>query len=294
MTSATEATESRASERNARAVLYLSRKRALFLGCVGQNLSSANAAPILLLSLGAPLEMTRKNEELVIRGRSFLIPAGRPIESLTVNTDIALFYLDAVGLDLDWLARRMKSTFVMNQDILLYREIDQEEDMIRFLRQALAGGVERDEVFRCTRSWFEPNAQFKAATVRDERVVKVAAFLKSSQAENVSVDDVAAHVSLSVPRLIQLFKSTTGVPIRRFRVWQRIYTTILRVAEGDSLTAAAIAAGFADYAHFSRNFKEMSGVNPSDVLSARGSVELVLAQDVKSEAKSERTGAEAG
>jgi len=97
-----------------------------------------------------------------------------------------------------------------------------------------------------------------------------------------------------VPRLIQLFKRTTGVPIRRFRVWQRIYTTILRVAEGDSLTAAAIAAGFADYAHFSRNFKEMSGVNPSDVLSARGSVELVLAQDVKSEAKSERTGAEAG
>jgi AraC-like DNA-binding protein len=267
-------------EREWRAALYLSRKRHLFLGCVGQNLSSSNAAPILLLSLGDEIEVTKSSQGLVFRGRSFLIPAGKLITSMTERTDIALFYLDAVGPDLDWLAPRMKFNFSMNQETLLYREFDQEGAMIEFLKSALAGKHSKAEIFANMKLWLEPSQAFRVAMARDDRVTRAAAYVKNCYADNVSVDDIAAHVSLSVPRLIQLFKRTTGVPIRRFRVWQRIYHTILRVAAGDSLTNASVAAGFSDYAHFSRNFKEMSGVNPSDVLSVRGGVELVLAEDL--------------
>ncbi|MFT6910283.1 MAG: transcriptional regulator GlxA family with amidase domain, partial [Oleiphilaceae bacterium] len=40
---------------------------------------------------------------------------------------------------------------------------------------------------------------------------------------------------------------------------------------GMTLTDAAIEAGFSDYAHFSRTYRELSGGNPSD---ARDNTEI--------------------
>ena len=68
-----------------------------------------------------------------------------------------------------------------------------------------------------------------------------------------------------------LFKQVTGTPIRRFRLWQRIFVTSEKLSTGLSLTDAAIEAGFSDYAHFSRTFRELGGGNPSD---ARDNTEI--------------------
>ena len=87
----------------------------------------------------------------------------------------------------------------------------------------------------------------------------------------MSVAEIAAKVSLSIPRLIQLFKQVTGTPIRRFRLWQRIFVTAEKLSTGLSLTDAAMEAGFSDYAHFSRTYRELSGGNPSD---ARNNTEI--------------------
>ena len=53
------------------------------------------------------------------------------------------------------------------------------------------------------------------------------------------------------------------MPFRRYRVWHRLRAAIREVAQGSNLTAAAHAAGFADQAHFTREFRRTFGAPPS-------------------------------
>ena len=70
-------------------------------------------------------------------------------------------------------------------------------------------------------------------------------------------------MGLSVPRLSQLFKQVIGMPIRRFRLWYRIFATAAKLSQGYSLTEAAVACGFADYPQLCRVFKELTGSRPT-------------------------------
>ncbi|NJD07936.1 MAG: helix-turn-helix domain-containing protein, partial [Methylococcaceae bacterium] len=51
----------------------------------------------------------------------------------------------------------------------------------------------------------------------------------------------------------------------RFRGWNRMMAAFGRLHAGDSLTRAALEAGFADSAHFSHSFRATFGVNPAPV-----------------------------
>jgi AraC-like DNA-binding protein len=80
------------------------------------------------------------------------------------------------------------------------------------------------------------------------------------------VADVATALALSTTRVTHLFSAEVGIPFRRFVLWTRIKRAVAAVQAGRDLTAAAIAAGFSDAAHFSRTFRAMFGLSPSLVL----------------------------
>ena len=86
-------------------------------------------------------------------------------------------------------------------------------------------------------------------------------------------DDLAARAGLSPSRFLHLFKIETGVPLRRYRIWNRMGAVIRACGEGASLTEAAHAAGFASSAHFSSAFRDMFGMMPSDLPRALRPVE---------------------
>ncbi len=75
----------------------------------------------------------------------------------------------------------------------------------------------------------------------------------------------AEHVGLSASRLTHLFSSQVGMPFRRYVLWARLRRAALEVRGGRDLTTAAAMAGFADSAHFSRVFRSLFGLRPSDV-----------------------------
>lgn len=70
---------------------------------------------------------------------------------------------------------------------------------------------------------------------------------------------------LSSSRFLHLFKEVTGVPLRRYRIWNRICAAARAVAQGQSLTDAAHGAGFSSSAHFSSAFRDMFGMMPSEL-----------------------------
>ena len=86
------------------------------------------------------------------------------------------------------------------------------------------------------------------------------------EAGTVDVVALAAEVGLSVGRLTHVFSDEIGVPVRSYARWMRLVHAVERLARGDTITAAAHQAGFADAAHFSRTFRAMFGLTPTEAV----------------------------
>ena len=110
----------------------------------------------------------------------------------------------------------------------------------------------------------------------DKRVSQVVDRIKVTIDDNLSVEDLAKEVNLSVPRLVQLFKQQTGIPIRRYRLWHRLYITAIKMGRGDNLTESAIAALFTDSAHCTHSFRSMLGMKPSLLLTQPNKLNIIL------------------
>lgn len=90
-----------------------------------------------------------------------------------------------------------------------------------------------------------------------------------SMLRNGGVDDstslaaLASAVGLSPSRLMHVFTSSVGIPLRPYLAWLRVQRAAIDIVSGNSLSDAALAAGFSDAAHMSRTFRRMLGIPPS-------------------------------
>ena len=70
-------------------------------------------------------------------------------------------------------------------------------------------------------------------------------------------------------RFSALFTQQVGMPLRKYLLWRRLLFGIRRLGNGASVTSAAVEAGFADGAHFSRVFRATFGCKPSSLANMR-------------------------
>jgi AraC-like DNA-binding protein len=96
----------------------------------------------------------------------------------------------------------------------------------------------------------------------DARVLAAMHFLRDSPQDYGSIDALAERVHLSSSRFAHLFKAALGVPVRRYVLWMKLRRALDLAIAGDSLTSAALSAGFADSAHLSRTVRSMLGIAP--------------------------------
>lgn len=80
------------------------------------------------------------------------------------------------------------------------------------------------------------------------------------------LNDAAGAIGVSPRHLRRIIGRDLGMPFPRYVLWRRLGMAVLAVRGGSDLTTAAATAGFADSAHFSRVFRSMFGITPSDVL----------------------------
>ncbi len=111
----------------------------------------------------------------------------------------------------------------------------------------------------------------------DNRIQQVIHVMKEDVSHSYSMTELADHINLSPTRLVHLFKEEVGVPIRRFRQWHRMRVVAALIAKGNTLTAAALGAGFADSSHFSRAFRNMFGITPSSIFGRAANVQIEIA-----------------
>ncbi len=254
-----------------KAVIYATGDRGVYVGRLERRFRRLNVPSTLLVSLEDPLDLLDPQRREVVRNGSFLIPAGMDVEIETRGAPVALFFLDPLGTDLARLRRLMTdSRRIGAQGVFTgirgEAEVVEFANILRHERPSLATAVQIVD------DWLA-HASGQVADP-DPRVSRAVSIIKDHYNENLSVDWIARQVGISSPRLIQLFKQVTGSPIRRFRLWHRIFVTAARLAAGHTLTQAALGAGFADYPQFSRTYRELVGAHPSD---ARDHTEIHLA-----------------
>ena len=108
-----------------------------------------------------------------------------------------------------------------------------------------------------------PQSQTSASL--DSRILSALDAIAASHGADCNGESLARLVHLSESRFTHLFRQQTGMSLSRYLLWSRMVDAVAAVAQGNNMTAAAHASGFADLAHMSRTFRSMMGVAPSEL-----------------------------
>ena len=120
-----------------------------------------------------------------------------------------------------------------------------------------------DAVMALFMRWIEELARTEHREPSDPRVLQAVDYIRQRVGHPVSLEEVAACASLSPSRFRHLFVEQTGMPLRTYVLWRRMLHVWALIMQGETLSGAAHAAGFADSAHLSRTSRTMFGLPPS-------------------------------
>ncbi|WP_344802332.1 AraC family transcriptional regulator [Allohahella marinimesophila] len=255
-----------------KAIIYTCPERSVYVGRLEPVLRRSNVVSTLLVSLDDEMQLVDDVTRQTSSSKSFLIPAGSEVTINTQGARVAMSFLDDMDADLARLIPLMKKDVVYGGQQRIFMGIQHERSIIQDAEYFSKERPSTEDALGQFHDWIGCSA---AATPCDERIVRTAALIRANSANNISVTELARQVNLSVPRLIQLFKTATGTPIRRYRLWWRILATAEHLTKGYSLTDAAIASGFCDYAQFSRVYRELTGGSPA---AAKNNTEIRVLQ----------------
>ncbi|WP_370677115.1 helix-turn-helix transcriptional regulator [Pleomorphomonas sp. PLEO] len=94
-------------------------------------------------------------------------------------------------------------------------------------------------------------------------------YLESHATETVRSETLEAVTGLDRYELARQFRRHTGTSPHRFLVMRRLDRAKRLIASGNRLADAALNAGFADQAHFTRHFRGAFGMTPGRWLAMR-------------------------
>ena len=234
--------------------------RELYLGPALGLTPHRNATGVLAMALDGELEVADDpadpNGEYR-SARSVLVPPNTLHHLRIASGQMAFLYVDPLSRDLDALRERM-------QHITSRAAFDLVNETAAI--EALTGLAEGRMAVRDGR---QAIGELLGIGARAEPDARIAAALRRMRAEphrSHSLAELGKCTGLSASRFLHLFKAETGVPLRRYRLWNRMGAAVGAFREGVSLTEAAYAAGFASSAHFSAAFRDMFGMTPSELL----------------------------
>lgn len=252
--------------------LYLWKKRTLYIGEFSEPLKLSQGAATLSVSLGEPCSFQVQGMLKPIHTKSLIIPAGLTVRVDTKDSLIANCHLDVLGQDFYYLFAQAQ-----NNCCQLGYDLEHEGHLIERFSSMFNTQMQSKEAFEylentLTNKCDSPLPPFPI----DSRIEKVIETIQATVNDTITGEALAESVNLSIPRLAQVFKKQTGIPIRRYRLWHRLYITAQNVGLGKNLTDAALDAGFTDSPHFTHTFKAMLGITPSYILSQVNKTRIII------------------
>lgn len=176
--------------------------------------------------------------------------------------------VETIGRDLGvhpggWRARVVRSTPEMRSLLSLMRSTVDGPDVLRGLMlEQLADTL---VVATMRAAFVEVGASTPRPRTSIQRVDDLAGRLTEEYARDWTLDEMARHAGMSRFHFCREFKTRFGTSPRQFLVRRRLEIAKQELAHGNaSVTAVALAAGFGSSSQFSKDFKRVFGVAPSD------------------------------
>jgi AraC-like DNA-binding protein len=157
----------------------------------------------------------------------------------------------------------------ISQRLQRAHEVLPEEVVARFgvkLEQAWRRELSKEAVRIACQQWVRELAGTEAPAPPDARVLAAIERISTRAGSEPTLESLADKAHLSPSRFRHLFVDAVGMPLRTYLLWRRLLRAWEQQMQGDSITAAAHAAGFADAAHLSRTSRVMFGLPPSAVM----------------------------
>lgn len=247
--------------------LYFWQDRMLYLGPPVDGGCHAHHAVQLVLALDGPLRLRADEQASWMEGRAFAIAADAPHQLHGGGGRIALLFLDPESAG----TARLPSIAAGLVPLDLPAEL-----AVRIA--ALPPQGDCAGAAAAAQDWLAqllPQAQAQA-TARDARIEQALAQLREDPARRWPVAAAAQLAGLSPGRFMHLFRTHTGLPLRRYLLWLRLRRAMAAAMAGASLTGAAHDAGFSDSAHLTRSFRSMFGLAPAFLFERRAALKVSL------------------
>ncbi len=111
----------------------------------------------------------------------------------------------------------------------------------------------------------EARRRLKGENGSDEIIQKMIAYINEHTEEQIRLEDVASLVNLSPSYAAIYFRKKTGTTLREFMLQRKMEDARKKLLEKEaSVTDIAYNLGYHDYRSFSRAFKNITGMTPSE------------------------------
>lgn len=100
----------------------------------------------------------------------------------------------------------------------------------------------------------------RSTKVLDERIVKLLDILKNCDCYDHTIANLAKEVCLSPSRLSHLFSEQIGVPLKSYIQFHQLEKAFTAILSGESVTNAAMLAGFNSPSHCAATVKKWMGM----------------------------------
>ncbi|MHA6485370.1 helix-turn-helix transcriptional regulator [Paenibacillus sp. strain BS8-2] len=100
-------------------------------------------------------------------------------------------------------------------------------------------------------------------SLKEEHVQTIISYLENQYNEEITLEDIGTRLHLNKYYLAKTFKQVTGLTIFQYLMHRRVYQAKLRlISDNESITGIGYDVGFKHSSHFSRVFKEHTGMTP--------------------------------
>jgi AraC-like DNA-binding protein len=200
-------------------------------------------------------------EKNMYEGRIIIIDSNTPHMIKAENKNNLFIFIEPTLL----ISRQIKEKYSLNKNIHIMDDITYQNYLDKFYT-IYGKSISYDVIYKILEEFLESISQSNKRNLQiDFRIRKILTLLNQDHSQ-YPINSLSEVAELSESRLMHLFKTQIGVPIRKYILWRRLLKSIEYVSLGKSLSDSAMESGFSDVAHYNRTFKKMFGITPTEVL----------------------------
>ncbi len=237
--------------------LHLWEHRSLFLGAIPDAVEVTPACSWLLVGLESPFDIAI-NDGQRISTRMALVPPGVEVCYFPEGGLQACCFLDVLCRDYRALSLRMQPV----TDGLYCDAGTFADEVVESFRRLYHQPIDPAEFYDGFVDVLGLPSPMPEGRIQ-QAVAGVVSSVRLTAAANLTNGHYASEAGMADEVLSRWFRQQTGLTLRRYRNWHRLFLAAWMMRQGIPLTVAAQEAGFSDAAHFNHVFREMVGLKPS-------------------------------